>query len=162
MSNKASRLIGLITLGRRQGKPAASTLNDIRLLEGLSINDAEPFIATADRQASLIQVRCHCGSVLAKLWSVDRRPRMVSPAVIYYLEAQVIDDPSDRPVTVRIVRMLVEPGASLVADCPAHGRHEVASDPLIRAARKVKVNAETMGKFILPRVGGTQSPDVSV
>lgn len=155
MSNKVRREAPHKVIGRLGGEPETSALNDESLMEGLSVNGAPPLIGIGDEKSSLVQVRCHCGTVVAVLWSVDRRARTGLPPVIY-LDSTIIQDPEARPpVTVR-VNNLVEPPVSLVADCPAHGRHSIDGKALTALRRKVETRlmngGERMAVLNLARV----------
>jgi len=129
-------------------------MHDERLIPGVAINGAEPLVDEGDEQTSLVQVRCHCGSVIAVVWNSDRRARTGLPDFLF-LHAQVLEDTSARPVVSRAVENLLTPTATLEADCPAHGRHPLGGAALINAAREAAARTakghEGMVKFVLPR-----------
>jgi len=125
------------------------------LTVGVSYDGAPPLIAEPDVLTSLVQIRCYCGAPVAVLWSNDRRARTGKPAVLF-LQSQIIEDPAARPVKTRIVEDLVQPDATFVADCPAHGRQTIDGASLIKHGRAMQARiargTEQMGKYVLPRV----------
>lgn len=141
-------------VGRRNGPtPESSQLHDERLMPGVAINGAEPMVSEGDEWTSLVQVRCHCGSVIAVAWNCDRRARTGLPDFLVF-EAQILEDMTVRPVVSRTVENLLTPAAMLKADCPAHGRHTLGGAALVNAARgaaaRVARGHEQMVKFVVP------------
>lgn len=156
MSRKADRHEPVKVIGRSTGEPESSALHDSSLDAGTSVNGAPPLLGLGDAQLKLVQVRCHCGHVVAELWRSERSERS-DRAPFWSVLAQVIEDAGARPVVMRHIRNVVRPGAILVTDCPAHGRHEVAANALLNAGRRALDRYQAgkltqVEKFVLPHV----------
>jgi len=154
VSNKVNRQGPQTVWGRAGGEPESSALHDSRLNPNGWTGNTPPLRAAGDEETKMLQVQCHCRSVIALLWSVNRRKRTGFTNLLF-LEAQIIEDKSKLPVQTRIVQNVVTPGVSLVADCPAHGRQTIPGALLAKegmaSARRLARGAEQVRLLKLPR-----------
>lgn len=154
MSNKVNRQGPQTVWGRAGGEPESSALHDSRLNPNAWTSGGPPLRAAGDEEVKLLNVQCYCRSVIARLWSVNRRKR-TGLTNLLFLEAQIIEDKSKLPVQARIVQSLVTPGVSLVADCPAHGRQTIPGALLAKegmaSARRLARGAGQVRLLKLPR-----------
>jgi len=155
MTRKADRKGPQTVWGRASGEPESSALHDSRLHLNASHNGAPPLRAAGDREQNLVQVRCHCEAVLGVLVNVNRRERTGLPDLLF-LEGQVIEHLTVRPVQTRVVQNIVTSDVSLVTDCPAHGRHTIAGSLLVKkgadtASRIAQDDSTKVSLLYLPR-----------
>lgn len=154
MSNKVNRQGPQTVWGRAGREPESSALHDSRLNPNVWTADSPPLRASGDEEVKLLNVQCYCQSVIARLWSVNRRKR-TGLTNLLFLEAQIIEDKSKAPVQTRIVQNVVTPGVMLAADCTAHGRQAVDGALLTqngtRAAGRIAKGSNKSGVLILNR-----------
>lgn len=154
MSNKADRQPPEKVYGRLPGEPETSALLDGALSPNVSVDGAQPMVGTGDTHTKLLKVRCYCGSIVGELWKNNRSTRTGLPP-FWSLVALIIEDAETRPITVRHIENIVSPGASLVTDCPAHGRRVIAGSGLLKAGYKAEsryaAGVNKISAFVIPR-----------
>lgn len=138
MARAADRHEGGKVFGRAGGEPEWSRLETAPNHHGAEVGHKRAAVS------------CHCGVRVGELWHNATE----SGAGYWTLMTTVVDDAEARPVKLRFVSQLVEPGAHIVADCPGHGRAQVPVEPLLRMGRKAlhRKDGEKLARFVLPCV----------
>lgn len=154
MSNKVNRQGPQTVWGRAGGEPESSALHDSRLNPNVWTGNTPPLRAAGDEETNLLQVQCHCRSVIGVLWSVNRRTRTGLPNLLF-LHAQVIEDATGGPRCMRVVQNVVAAEVQLVSDCPVHGRQNIDGALLANkgaeAETRIAEGYEKIGLLVLPR-----------
>jgi hypothetical protein len=132
--------------GARWGAGTARFRDDPSLEVGTSVNGRPPRLRSGiDVPHPVGRIKCDDCSTVAVVIMYTRPGR--SPLLV--AELQVIEDWTPQPPQARTARTEVLPGGTLVADCPAHGAVDVASDDVIDLARRGAI-AVTEGAERLP------------